>query len=57
MCDVIVGEVGETTLYKVFHHSPTKKQALEDYLCRGQSNSLRGSCTPQKQKRSSKNDL
>jgi len=48
MCESYIGEVGEPAIYQVFRKAPTKKKPLEDFLCHGEANSVRGSCTPQK---------
>lgn len=55
MCESFVGELGESAIYKVFRNAPTMKRPLEEYLCNGRAETIRGSCTPRSRK--SRDDL
>jgi hypothetical protein len=40
-----MGRVGEEKIYAVYKKDPKDKKRLEDFLCRGPANTVRGECT------------
>lgn len=55
LCETFMGDVGEQTVYKVYHKNTNKLNNLEDFLCRGDK--IRGNCRGVKRKQDSKTEL